>query len=73
VPGSRWQDAAMSEYGRIVGESSKVGGGGGGSHDLASQVLATLSDAVDQVLAVPPEILLAVVAVIIVGWILLKR
>jgi hypothetical protein len=64
----------MTEYGRIVGESSRVGGGGGGgSHDLAGQVLATLSDAVDQVLAVPPEILLAIVAVIIVGWILLKR
>jgi hypothetical protein len=65
----------MGEYGRIVGESSGVGGGGGGggSRDLAGQVMATLSDAVDQVLALPPEALLGLMAVIIVGWILLKR
>ena len=61
------------EYGRIVGESTGIGGGGGGDRDVAGQVMDAVSDVADQVASLPPEILVGLVAVIVIGSILLRR
>jgi len=59
----------MGEYGRVVGESSgAVGGiGDGGSSDLGGDVMGALSDLVDQVVTLPTEIMVVVIAVVVVG------
>jgi hypothetical protein len=61
------------EYGRIVAESTGMAGGGGGDRDLAGQVMDAVSDVADQVATLPPEMLVGLVAVIVVGSILLRR
>ena len=62
------------EYGRIVGESTGVSGGrGGGSGDVTGQVMNALEDAVDQVASLPPPVLIALVAVAIIGLIIFRR
>jgi len=58
----------MGEYGRVVGESSGLGGRGGGSGDITSQVMNAIGDAVDAVVSQPPEIL---VGMAVVGLVLL--
>lgn len=60
------------EYGRIVGESSGVAGGGG-SGDITGQVMSALEDAADQVMALPPPVLIGLVAVAIIGLIIFRR
>ena len=59
----------MGEYGRIVGESSGAVGGrsGSGSSDLGGDVMGAFSDLVDQVAALPIEVLVVVIAVVLVG------
>jgi hypothetical protein len=58
----------MGEYGRVVGETSgATGGGGGGSRDFGGDIMSAVSDAVDQVIALPPEMLLLAIAIIVVG------
>jgi hypothetical protein len=59
----------MGEYGRVVSQGSGTGGGLGGG-----DVTDIVSDIVARVAAQPPEILLAVVAIVLVGgWLLLRR
>jgi hypothetical protein len=60
------------EYGRIVGESTGVAGGGG-SGDITGQVMNAIEDAVDQVAALPPPVLIALVVVAIIGLIVFRR
>lgn len=62
----------MGEYGRIVGEGSRAGGGSG-SGDITGQLMAAVSDAVDQVASQPPEILVAMAVVVVIGLVLLFR
>ena len=62
------------EYGRIVGESTGVGGGrGGGSGDITGQVMNALEDAADQVMSLPPPVLIGLVAVVIIGLVIFRR
>lgn len=64
----------MGEYGRVVGEGTGLGGRGGGSNDLAGQVMAAMSDLVDRIASLPPEVLVgAAVVILIGGWLLIRR
>lgn len=67
----------MGEYGRIVGEGSGAvsGGGsskGGGSGDLGSEAMGAFSDLVDQVGALPAELVIVVVAVVLISGIFMS-
>jgi len=61
------------EYGRIVGESTRVGGGRGGGGDVTDQIMDAFSDVLDQVVSLPPEILIGATAVVFVAILLLRR
>ena len=51
-----------------------MGGRSGGSGDLTGQIMAAVGDIVDKIAAQPPEILLGVAAVMIIGgWLLMRR
>jgi hypothetical protein len=64
----------MGEYGRIVGEGTGMGGRGGGSNDLTGQVMATISDLADRIASLPPEVLVGLAVVILIGgWLLMRR
>jgi hypothetical protein len=64
----------MAEYGRIVGQGTGMGGRSGGSGDLTGQIMSAVGDIVDQIASQPPEILLGVAAVMIIGgWLLMRR
>ncbi|MGD8485007.1 MAG: hypothetical protein PVG27_01260 [Chloroflexota bacterium] len=60
------------EYGRIVGESTRVGGGSGGG-DVTGRVMDTLSDAVDQIATLPPEVLIGAAVVAVIGLVFFRR
>lgn len=60
-------------YGRIVGESTGVGGGRRGSGDVTGQVMDAVSDAIDQVASLPPEILITMAVVAVIALALLRR
>lgn len=61
------------EYGRIVGESTGGGGRGGGAGDVTGQVMNALEDVVDQVASLPPPVLIALVAVALIGLLVFRR
>jgi hypothetical protein len=61
------------EYGRIVGESTGVAGRNSGSGDVTGQIMDAVSDAVDQVATLPPEVLVGVAIAALVGLVLLRR
>jgi hypothetical protein len=63
---------ARMEYGRVVGESTGIGGGGG-SGDITGQVMNALENVVDEVASLPPPVLIAIVAVALIGLIFFKR
>jgi hypothetical protein len=60
----------MGEYGRVVSQGSGTGGG----LDRGGDVTEIVTDIVARIAAQPPEILLAIAAIIIVGgWLILRR
>jgi hypothetical protein len=61
------------EYGRVVGESTGFSGGGGGSGDITGQLMDAVSGAVDQVMSQPPEILLGIAVVALIGLVIIRR
>ena len=62
------------EYGRIVGESGRIAGGGRSQdRDLTGQVMDAVSDAMDQIASLPPEFLIVATVVAIVGLVFLRR
>ena len=61
------------EYGRVVGQSTGITGGGGGSRDITSQVMDAITDVVDQVASQPPEILIGAAVIGLVALVLLRR
>ena len=69
----------MGEYGGAgtVGQRATGGGGGGGGGnpfgDVADSVMNTLGDLTDQILALPPLMLLALLAVVLLGGLLVFR
>lgn len=62
----------MGEYGRIVGGGGGSGRGGG-SGDLTVDVMATVQDIIDQIAALPPEMLIVIVAAVMIGGMLVLR
>lgn len=60
------------EYGRVVGQSTGVAGGGG-SGDITGQVMNALENAVEQIASLPPPVLIALAAVVIIGFVFFKR
>ena len=69
----------MFEYGRGVGEVSGqgngAGGGGtaGGSSDMGAGAAEFVSNAVDRLAALPPEMLLLIGVLVLAGLFVLKR
>jgi hypothetical protein len=66
----------MVEYGQGVGQGTGLGGtnpGTSGTQDLGAGVGAFISDTVDTVSALPPEMLVVIAVVILVGLIVLRR
>ncbi len=67
----------MVEYGHGVGQVSGAGGGGGGqrggSGDVGAQAVELVTDTVDRIAALPPEMLLVLAVVILAGLVVLKR
>jgi hypothetical protein len=72
----------MVEYGHGVGQvSGQSGGGGGGGAgfggggpaDIGASVSGFISDSVDRIAALPPEMLLLLVVLVFAGLIILKR
>ncbi len=65
----------MLEYGQGVGQATGVagGGGGGGTQDIGANAMAFVSNAVDTVSSLPPETLLLIVVLILLGLIVLRR
>jgi hypothetical protein len=66
------------EYGNTVGQSSGLvgtGGGaaGGGSFDVGVDVLEVLTDIVDRIAAMPPELLLLAAAGFVAGLFVFRR
>jgi hypothetical protein len=69
----------MGEYGRVVGQGSETArgtagkSGGGGVTDLGGDVVGTIGNAIDQVAALPPEVLLLLAAAVLIGFVVLRR
>lgn len=66
----------MVEYGNGVGQATGAAGGGsrgGGSMDAGAAFGQFVSDAVDNISALPPTTLFLGIVVIVVGFIILKR
>lgn len=60
------------EYGRVVGQSTGVAGGGG-SRDITGQIMDAITDVADQVASQPPEILIGAVVIGLIAVVLLRR
>ena len=68
----------MVEYGNGVGQVSggsggTLGGGGGGGGDVGAQFVNFVADSAHKISTLPPETLLLIVVVAIVGLFVLKR
>jgi hypothetical protein len=73
----------MVEYGHGVGQVSGQSGGGGGAGgggfgsggptDLGASVTGFISESVDRVAALPPEMLLLLVVLVFAGLVVLRR
>lgn len=65
----------MIEYGHGVGQGTGATGGrsGGGSTDLGGEAVNALADVVDRVAALPPEMLVVLLLVVLAGLFVLKR
>ena len=67
----------MAEYGQGVAQGSGLTGGGagagGGTMDVGQAAAGFVNDAVTTVSTLPPEALLAMVVVIFLGFIALKK
>jgi hypothetical protein len=65
----------VGEYGGVVRQSTSAGGGGsgGGFGDVGHEVMNSLADLVDRVLALPPEMLLVIAASVAIGGLLVFR
>jgi len=67
----------MAEYGEGVGHATgagkAIGGGSGGSQDLGAGVSALMHNAVHTVQVMPPEQLLLLVVVFLLGLVFLRK
>jgi len=62
----------MVEYGGVVRQGSGASAGGG-SLDVGDDVIGAFSDLFERVAALPPEILLLIAGVLVVGWFAMYR
>lgn len=71
------EDGGMVEYGRTVGEGTEAAGGGsggsGGVTDVGASAIGAAADAIDRVASLPPEMLLLLAVVVLVGFVVLRR
>ena len=65
----------MAEYGQGVGQSTGGGGGSGGGQavDAGAAIGQMVTDAVNNVAALPPSTILLGFVVLVVGLLILKR
>jgi hypothetical protein len=65
----------MLEYGQGVGQATGVAGGGsaGGTQDVGAAASQFVNNAVNTISTMPPEMLLAIVVVLVLGLIVLRR
>lgn len=64
----------MFEYGGVTRQGGGGGGGGGsGSFDVGGAVMDTVTDLFERVAALPPEMLVLVVAAMMIGGLVLQR
>lgn len=64
----------MVEYGNGVGQvAGRAGGGSGGPVDVGASVGQFVTDTVQTVSTLPPGLLLAGVAIVLLGLLLLRR
>jgi len=64
----------MAEYGNGVSQSTGGGGSqGGGTVDAGAAIGQMITDAVNTVTALPPTTLLLGFAVLVIGFLILKR
>lgn len=68
----------MVEYGQGVGQGTGLGGGGGaqpggGAGDVGGQAVDALSDVVQRVVALRPEVLVIAAIAILAGLVVLRR
>lgn len=65
----------MLEYGQGVGQATGVagGGGGGGTQDVGANAAAFVSNAINTVSSLPPETLVLIVVLIVVGLFVLRQ
>jgi hypothetical protein len=65
----------MVEYGETIGRgpAGGTGSGGGGSVDVGGELTAALSDVVDRVAGLPPEVLLVLGVILLGGLLVLRR
>jgi hypothetical protein len=66
---------AMGEYGAVGSQGSSAAGGSQGNlfADLTNSVIGSLQDLGDQILAMPPYMLLLLFAAVIIGGLLVFR
>jgi hypothetical protein len=67
----------MAEYGQGVGQATgaggPLGGSGGGSQDLGAGAMAFVHNAIHTVQVMPPEQLLLLVVVALIGLVFLRK
>jgi hypothetical protein len=65
----------MVEYGNGIGQvSGKVGSGAGGGHgDIGAALGQFITDSVHKISALPPTTLVAIVAIVFIGLVVLRR
>jgi hypothetical protein len=64
----------MAEYGQTIGQGpAGATGGGAGSMDVTGELSAALSDVVDRVASLPPEMLLVLGVILLGGLLVLRR
>lgn len=65
----------MVEYGQAVGQAAGQGGGNGGAgtQDLGTGAAEFVNHAVNELSALPPEALLLIAALIVIGLVVLRR
>jgi hypothetical protein len=63
----------MLEYGRTTAQGTGLGAGNGGDRDITGDIVTAVTNAVDQVISLPPEILISGAVVAVIGVILLRR
>ena len=65
----------MAEYGAVVSQNSGAvtSGAGSRSFDLGREAMGVVSDLVDRIASLPPEVLVVMAAIVLVGGFMMTR